>query len=618
MTVETLASTRYGPVELPTGGFRFRLWAPGAHEVALKLFHRDEPSVIRMHRSASGWFEADVGHAAYGDRYIFRVNDELDVPDPASRYQPDDVHGPSQLIDPAFAWTDGKWQGRPWEETVLYELHIGTFTPEGTFQAAKEKLDTLVNLGVTAVELMPVSEFPGSRNWGYDGVLPFAPDSAYGRPEDLKDFIDTAHRKGLMVFLDVVCNHFGPEGNYLYVYARDFFTDRHHTPWGDAIDFSLPEVRRFFIENILYWLNEYRIDGIRLDAVHAIFDDSARHFLTELAETVRQTVDRKRRVHLVLENDDNIATWLRRNDRKEPTLYEAQWNDDVHHVFHVLLTGESGGYYVDYADGASHDHPLKHLGKALAEGFVYQGEPSRFREGTRRGQPSQHLPPSAFVSFLQNHDQIGNRAFGERLSLLADPHALKAMTALWLLSPQIPLIFMGEEWGSKTPFYFFCDLGAELAPQVTEGRRQEFARFPEFSDPHLRERIPDPVDTKTYRDSHLNWAEREEPEHTEWLAFYKSLLAVRRREIVPRLPEISGGRSGFRVFEQQALHVMWQVNRKSERLSVLANLSPDAMPVPLPASPDRTLYAFPEDGVQALRENRLPAWSCFWFLEMYP
>ncbi len=408
-----------------------------------------------------------------------------------SRFQPDDVHGASEVIDPsAYAWKHPGWCGRPWEDAVFYELHVGTFSPEGTYGGVADRLRYLKDLGVTAVELMPVADFPGARNWGYDGVAIFAPDSIYGRPEELKALVDAAHELEMMIFLDVVYNHFGPEGNYLHAFAKRFFNPDRHTPWGAAINFDGEDsrpVRDFFINNALYWLEEYRFDGLRFDAVHAIEDTSKPDILTELAETVHSRVDSRRHVHLVLENDKNESRYLGRDGALRPRHYVAQWNDDVHHAYHVVVTGEGGGYYKDYAD-----RPGEHLARCLTEGFAYQGDPSPFREGEIRGEPSAGLPATAFVSFIQNHDQIGNRAFGERINMLAPAEAMRAATTILCLAPAPPMLFMGQEWASSRPFLFFCNLGPELVEPVREGRRKEFASFPEFSDPKARERIPDP------------------------------------------------------------------------------------------------------------------------------
>ncbi|HEX7966715.1 MAG TPA: malto-oligosyltrehalose trehalohydrolase, partial [Stellaceae bacterium] len=533
--------------ELVERGVRFRLWAPKAESVVLRL---EDPGELPMGRAGGGWFELTTAAARAGSRYRYVVDGQA-VPDPASRYQPEDVHGPSEVIDPeAYEWNDAQWRGRPWEEIVLYELHTGTFSEHGDFAGVERHLDHLSRLGVTALELMPVADFPGKRNWGYDGVLLFAPDSRYGRPEDLKRLVDAAHSRGLAVFLDVVYNHFGPEGNYLHVYAPGFFTERHHTPWGAAINFdgkNARPVRGFYVENALYWLEEFRFDGLRFDAVHAIRDDSMRPILAEIAETVRARFKGERAVHLVLENDKNEARWLGQG------LFTAQWNDDVHHCLRVVTTGESAGYYADYADA-----PVERLGRALAEGYAYQGEQSTYR-GERRGEPSAHLPPTCFVDFIQNHDQVGNNAFGTRLTRLAKPEAIRVAATVYLLSPQIPMIFMGEEWGSDQPFPFFCDFGPDLADKVREGRRREFAKFPEFRDEKARERIPDPCDPATFFSAVLDWKAPERRPHAEWLAWYRRLLALRMREIVPRLAGMRGEAGRWRPLGSWALHVEWRL-----------------------------------------------------------
>src|SRR5581483_1112658 len=538
------------------GSVRFRLWAPKADRVDVLLLDRKQD--FPLSRLPEGWFEAVVPNLSPGTLYKFRINQDLEVPDPASRFQPQDVHGPSQVQDPAgFAWNDSAWHGRPWEEAVFYELHVGTFSPEGTFSGVQNRLDYLVELGVTAVELMPVSDFPGKRNWGYDGVLPFAPDSSYGAPDDLKRLIQAAHHKGLMMFLDVVYNHFGPEGNYLHGYAPQFFTSRHQTPWGDAINFdgaSSRIVRQFFLHNALYWLEEFHFDGLRLDAVHAIQDESEPDILTELAESVRQRFGPARHIHLVFENDNNAAHFLKRDDDAFPKLYNAQWNDDIHHAGHVVLTGETVGYYSDYAE-----RPLWQLGRCLAEGFAFQGEPSPYRDGEPRGEPSRALPTLCFVEFLQNHDQIGNRAFGERISVLSDDVAVGAAKAILLLAPSPPLLFMGEEFGATTPFLFFCDFGPELALAVTEGRRSEFSRFTRFQSPESREQIPDPNHEETFAKSKLDWNAAGRTRHFEQLRFTRQLLSLRQRRIVPLLTGLKSAHGEFEVLEDGSLHVRWSL-----------------------------------------------------------
>jgi len=558
-------------------GVTFRLWAPSAREVSVHIEGLDTRPLAR---DPDGHWSAHAPGLAAGARYRYLV-DDLPVPDPASRYQPDDVHGPSEVVDPAaYAWQDGAWRGRPWHEAVVYELHVGAYTPEGSYRALIARLPDLVALGITAIELMPVADFPGAHGWGYDGVLPFSPHGRYGRPEDLKALVDSAHGLGLMVLLDVVYNHFGPEGNYLHAYAPEFFNPAHQTPWGAAINFDGPgnaTVRAFFIENALYWLEEYHFDGLRLDAVHAIRDDSPRHVLDELAARVRAAFP-GRHVHLVLENDANQARFL----RGPADGYDAQWNDDWHHGAHALATGEAQGYYADYADA-----PLAHLARCLAQGFAWQGEHSPFRDAPR-GQPSAQLPPTRFVAFLQNHDQIGNRALGDRLVTLADGAALRALASVLALSPQVPLLFMGEEWGAREPFLFFCDLGPELREAVREGRRREFAGFPAFADPAARARIPDPTDAQTFARSRLDWAGRDQPDARAWLAHYRGLLALRARSIVPLLADAPGGAASHELPEPGLARIGWTLARGARLTLLLAGA--DGARADLPRPPGTLLH----------------------------
>jgi 1,4-alpha-glucan branching enzyme/maltooligosyltrehalose trehalohydrolase len=592
---------------------RFRLWAPAAREVELCLESEQKVAFLTMVAQDDGWFELETKRATAGSLYRYRIDGGVQVPDPASRFQPQDVHGPSEVINPAsFQWQDQKWNGRPWEEAVIYEVHVGTFTSEGTFRALEARLDYLVKLGITALELMPVADFPGRWNWGYDGVYLFAPDSCYGRPQALKSLVQAAHAHGLMVFLDVVYNHFGPEGNYLHQYAPHFFTERHHTPWGAAINFDGRRaywVRQFFIHNALFWLQEYQFDGLRLDAVHTIQDDSKPHILEELAEAVQH--DLKRPVHLILENDDNKAYYLARKSNRQPRWYTAQWNDDIHHALHVLATKETKGYYLDYAD-----QPIAHLKRCLSQGFDFQGQISSYRGHQPRGEPSGGLPPSAFVAFLQNHDQIGNRAFGDRISVLATPEAVKALTALVLLSPFPPLLFMGQEWGARQPFPFFCDFSAELAPSVRKGRRQEFARFPEFSDPTALERIPDPTARATFESAVLDWTQAVNVNGREWFELHQQLLSLRHRIIAPRLAKITSTNGDCILLAEHALHVCWQLGDES-RLILLANLGefPARLPAPMIG---RMLFATPEDLDQVLAQGVLPSWALACFFEEAP
>ncbi|HWU96987.1 MAG TPA: malto-oligosyltrehalose trehalohydrolase [Oxalicibacterium sp.] len=508
------------------GHTRFRLWAPSARAVNVVIDQVAYP----LQSLPDGWYEATIRCGA-GTQYRFETiaenGDILQCADPASRAQAGDVHDASIVVDPhGYRWLYPLWRGRPWHETVLYEVHVGAF---GGFEGVTRQLPALAELGVTAIELMPVADFPGARNWGYDGVLPYAPDASYGTPDQLKALIDTAHGLGMMVFLDVVYNHFGPDGNYLGAYAKPFFRDDIDTPWGQAIDFRRREVRDFFTENALYWLTEYRFDGLRFDAVHAI---SEQDWLAEMGARIRSVIGEEthnaRHVHLVLEHDGNAARFLMDGKTTNPDApFDAQWNDDGHHALHVLLTGERDHYYRDYCE-----EPEQKLARCLAEGFIYQGDPSPFRNGEKRGEPSAQLPPSAFVLFLQNHDQIGNRAFGERLTTLARPSALRAAMALVLLSPQIPLLFMGEEIGATQPFLYFTSYDEPaLANAVRDGRRQEFSGFAAFADPQQRERIPDPNQPATFEASIPVADDRA----SEWHAWTHALLTVRRVQLMPHL-----------------------------------------------------------------------------------
>jgi malto-oligosyltrehalose trehalohydrolase len=577
----------FGATLLPGGDARFRLWAPGQEAVALAF---EQGALLPMQRSPDGWFEA-VAPCPAGTRYRYRLADGTLVPDPASRFQPEDVHGPSQLIDPrSYAWRNPGWRGRPWRETILYELHAGAL---GGFDGVARELPRLRDLGVTAVELMPVNDFPGRHNWGYDGVLPYAPDSAYGTPDALKALVDAAHDHGLMIFLDVVYNHFGPDGNYLHAYAPPFFRDDHKTPWGPAIDFRRPEVRAFFTENVLMWLMEYRFDGLRFDAVHAIEDQS---WVDAMAATVRATVEPGRHVHLVLEHH-NDASHLERD-------VDAQWNDDGHNVLHALLTGEDGGYYADYSD-----QPAARLARVMAEGWVYQGEHSAYLDGPR-GSRSAHLPPTAHVLFLQNHDQTGNRALGERLTVLTARPALEAAIALLMLSPQIPLLFMGEETASRTPFLFFTDHGPDLAEAVREGRRNEFARFADFADPAKRERIPDPNAPGTFQAS----IPLPDPEQAAArTALYQRLIRLRLQHIAPLLDGARG--IGGQAIGPKAAMAQWALadagGGRRATLTIATNL--DAAPVPFTPPPGQRLFSN-----HALQDATLPGFCTAAFLDAAP
>ncbi|MFK3907851.1 malto-oligosyltrehalose trehalohydrolase [Pseudomonas monteilii] len=549
---------RHGVHFLDATSARFALWAPNARDVSVVI--GEQAFALQSDPEATGWFIGEVAcqpddHYFY--RFTNRQNESQDVPDPASRYQPEGVHGPSQAVDTgAFEWQHDTWTGRPWQEAVIHEQHVGV---HGGYAGVAGQLPRLAELGITAIELMPVAQFPGKRNWGYDGVLPFAPQNSYGKPEELARLVDQAHGLGLSVMLDVVYNHFGPDGNYLHSYADDFFDEGKQTPWGASIDFKRPEVREFFIQNALMWICEYRFDGLRLDAVHAIDNPD---FLKELARRVRAAVEPGRKVWLVLENEHNQAFLLEEG-------FDAQWNDDGHNALHVLLTGETEGYYQDYED-----QPIQKLARCLGEGFVFQGQKNR--HGKARGEPSGHLPPSAFVLFLQNHDQVGNRALGERLTRLCTPEALHAATTLLLLSPMIPLLFMGDEQGSRSPFLFFTDHHDELADAVREGRRAEFKGFAAFESSEDREQIPDPNDPKTFEASRPL---TDTPAAEEWQALYRTLLELRRKHVVPSLPGIKS--EGVTVLTDKALSACWRLEN-GDQLRIDLNLGETPCEVDVP------------------------------------
>ena len=580
---------QFGPRLTPDGTL-FRLWAPAAKRVDLLL---EKPHALT--RDDDGWYSAEISGVKAGARYKFRIDDEINVPDPASAFQPEDVSGPSEVIDhAAYRWRASDWRGRPWHEAVVLEAHVGTFTKEGTYRAMIDKLDHLVESGITALELMPLADFAGSRNWGYDGVLWYAPDGAYGRPDDLKALIDEAHQRGLMVMLDVVYNHFGPEGNYLGRYAPSFFTDT-QTPWGSAIDYRVAQVRDFAIENALTWLDEFRFDGLRLDAVHAISEPGEISMLHSLSKAAGTLADETgRHIHLVLENDDNASSLLDPLRERPRGNYRAQWNDDYHHAWHVLLTGETHGYYGDYQTA-----PLADISRALGSGFVYQGEASAHRGGQSRGEPSGELSPLAFINFLQNHDQIGNRALGDRLESTIKPDAIEAALAITLLAPMVPMLFMGEEWGSKAPFPFFCDFHGDLAEAVRNGRRKEFAgAYARYGD-----EIPDPLDPSTAQSAVLDWNARDTEPGRKRLALVRELLAIRHREIAPRLANARFGDA--QADGNGLLSAHWRLG-DGQTLSLSANLS------------DRdAVLSSPSKGTliwgKALSPS-IPAWSVRWHI----
>ncbi len=603
---------RFGPQLLDSDRTRFRLWAPDAEgEITLEV-EGLEPLAMHVPNAEehpgddaerASWRVAEAACGA-GARYLFRLADGSLVPDPASRLQGNDIHDPSVVVDPQrYVWRNTQWAGRPWHETILYELHVGAL---GGFRGVMAHLPAIAAHGFTAIELMPVADFPGANNWGYDGVLPYAPDASYGSPDDLRALIDAAHDLGLMVFLDVVYNHFGPDGNYLNAYARRFFRTDVPTPWGSAIDFREPEVRRFFTENALYWLTEFRFDGLRFDAVHAIADPD---WLDQTALILRTQFGPARQIHLILENEHNAAHHL-------VSSFDAQWNDDGHNVLHVLLTGEHDGYYADFAE-----HPAQGLARVLSQGFIYQGQVSKHLSSAertvQRGEPSAHLPPTSFVLFLQNHDQIGNRAFGERLTLLAMREALRAAIALQLLCPQIPLCFMGEETGSTTPFLFFTQHGPELADAVREGRRREFARFPSFADAQAREKIPDPNHPNTFLSSVPQPAKSDTQ---SWSELYRTLLMLRQRVLFPHLAGMTS--SGASVIGPAAVAARWQMDPAGggQTLALFTNLGAQAVTLDatLRASAGQLLFETTQGAAKALGPDAsgiLPAYTTVAYLE---
>jgi malto-oligosyltrehalose trehalohydrolase len=581
---------KFGP-KLTPEGVSFCLWAPAAEHVEVLL---DMPHPLR--HSGEGWFSAKIAGVKAGTRYQFRIDDAINIPDPASAFQPDDVSGPSEVIDHAtYRWRAADWRGRPWHEAIVVETHVGTFTKEGTYRAMIDKLDHLVSTGITALELMPLADFAGKRNWGYDGVLWYAPDSAYGRPEDLKALIDEAHLRGLMVLLDVVYNHFGPEGNYLGRYAPSFFSDA-QTPWGSAIDYRVKEVRAFAIENAVYWLDEYRFDGLRLDAVHAIAEPGEVSMLHSLSKAVGEFARKSsRHIHLVLENDDNAAHLLDAREDPPRGKYRAQWNDDYHHAWHVLLTGESHGYYRDYQRSTLND-----IARALGSGFVYQGETSAHRGGQKRGEPSSALPPITFINFLQNHDQIGNRPLGDRLETIADAKPIEAALAITLLAPMVPMLFMGEEWGSRAPFPFFCDFHGDLAEAVRNGRRKEFAgAYAKYGN-----EIPDPLKMSTVQSAVLDWHSLDTEPGRKRLALTRELLAIRKREIIPRLPGSSFSRA--KPVEGGLLRADWQMG-DGATLRLAANLSPHEI--------DGNIEMAGTSIWGGTVSGKISPWSVLWYLD---
>jgi maltooligosyltrehalose trehalohydrolase len=520
MSTEAVLHQPYFGAAVHPDGVRFRVWAPQAGRVRLVVESGDAAGEYDLQREDTGTFAGRVRGVTAGDLYRFRLDDAGPLPDPASRFQPFDVHGPSEVIDPHdFQWSDQAWRGIDPAAATIYELHIGTFTPEGTFAAAAARLPYLRDLGITVVELMPVADFAGDRNWGYDGVCLFAPARCYGRPDDLRKLVDEAHRLGLAVHLDVVYNHLGPDGAYMSAYTPDYFTARHASAWGEGVNLDgtgSAVVRRFIIENACHWLAEYHLDGLRLDATHALTDDSETHVVAELVSAVRRSFPR---AMIVAEDHRNAAEMLR-----EPSAggwgLDGVWADDFHHIMRRILAGDREGYYEDFEDS------VEDLATTVEQGWYYTGQHSAYL-GHARGTDPAGIPHHRFVICIQNHDQIGNRAFGERLSRDIDPPKYRAASAVLLLAPGTPLIFMGQEWAASTPFLYFTDHNPELGRLVVEGRRREFQRFSEFRDPATRERIPSPQAPETFEASRLDWDEREREPHRGVLNLYRRLLELR-------------------------------------------------------------------------------------------
>jgi malto-oligosyltrehalose trehalohydrolase len=508
---------RFGATPGPDGT-HFRLWAPNVDRVDLV---RPNLPVEAMRPAPDGFFALSVPDVGPGERYMFRVAG-LDVPDPASRAQAEDADGWSVVEAPL---APGRATVvRPWHEAVLAEVHVGAASPEGTFAGLARRLDRFAAAGFTGLEIMPLADFVGRRNWGYDGVLPFAPDASYGPPAALRALVEEAHARQLAIVIDVVYNHFGPAGNFLHHYAEDFFAAEERTPWGPAIALDNPIVRDFFCENLRMWLAEYDVDGLRFDAVHAFRTAGVETFMQSLAARARAI---KPDAFLILENDDNAARWLARDANGRPRHFTAQWNDDFHHVLYVAAGCDESGHYRDYGEDA-----VRHAARALAEGFAYQGEPSVQRGGRRRGEPSAHLPPDAFVDFVQNHDQIGNRPLGDRLAAVLAPEPFALFRFIMLLGPHIPLFFMGEEAGIDTPFPFFCDFHASLADAVREGRREEFKPFFD-SYPGAGDDLPDPLSEEAFLAAKIPWERYDEPIHREHRLEFRRLAMLRRTLVWP-------------------------------------------------------------------------------------
>ncbi len=570
---------------LGEGRCLFCVWAPESEQVEVHLYE-DQERVVPMEPQERGYHQVYIDEVSPGSHYVYRLDRGVEYPDPASRFQPEGVHGPSAVVDPGYNWGDENWAGRPLAEYVIYELHVGTFTPEGTFEAIIPHLPGLVDLGITALELMPVTQFPGQRDWGYDGVYPFAVQDSYGGPEGLKRLVDACHRQGLAVILDVVYNHWGPEGAYVSQFGP-YFTDRYRTNWGSAVNFDGPgsdEVRHYFIQNALYWIQEFHVDALRLDAVHAIFDALAPPFLRQLARSVRQNTEGLARpVYLIAESDLNKPRLILEPEQGGYGL-DAQWNDDFHHALETLLIGDLCPYHEDYGR-------LGHLAEAFDHGYVYTGQYSRFRGRRHGGRPNVD-DGARFVVFLQNHDQIGNRPVGARLNTLIEPAMLRAGVALLLLSPFTPLLFMGEEYGETAPFYYFVSYGdAHLIEAVRQGRRQEFTYFQEA------EELPDPAAETTFTASRLQRELLQEAEHRQIFDYYRELLRLRRE--LPALADLNLANVNVRTWEEERTLLLRRWSGDSE-VSLVCSLNQAPVHVTLP---------IPAGRWQKVLDSALPCWG---------
>ncbi len=503
----------------------FSLWAPFRNKVTVHIVSPDEQMIELKPDKKEGYWSSKISGIYPGYQYTYQLDSKEEFPDPASQFQPKGIYGPSEIVNHSFPWDDQNWPGIALSDMVIYELHVGTFSTEGNFDAIVPRLDELARLGINTIELMPIAQFPGKRNWGYDGVFPFAVQNSYGTPNSLKKLINICHQHGFAVLLDVVYNHLGPEGNFLPQFGP-YFTEKYHSNWGKGINFDGPfsnEVRNFFIQNALYWLKKYHFDGLRLDAIHGIFDISATHILSELSFAIKKLSKKNNKVyHLIAESDLNNNKIVR-DRQKGGYQLDAQWSDDFHHSLHALLTGEKSGYYQDFGK-------IQDLVKAINEGFVYSGQYSSFRK-KNHGNSSRFIPTDKLIVYSQNHDQVGNRMLGERLSNLVSLENLKLAAAITILSPYIPLLFMGEEYGEDSPFlYFINHEDQNLVQAVREGRKKEFAQFQWQQEP------PDPQDKSTFQKSKINWQKRKENNYAVLLNFYSQLIKLRKKHSLLRCP----------------------------------------------------------------------------------